>query len=86
MTPAAEPRRNREEVARRGKEIYERRVRPRLTPADDNKFVAIDIITEDYEIDASDYTAVKNVRNRNPGAEVWLERAGHPTAYKIGLR
>lgn len=86
MTPAAEPRRNRDEVARLGQEIYDRCVRPRLTPEDDGRFVAIDIATEEYEIDADDYTAVMRLRGRIPNAEMWLMRAGYPAAYKLGLR
>jgi len=85
MTPAA-PRRNREEVARLGQEIFDRLVRPKLTPEDDGKFVAIDVVTEDYEVDADDYTAVMKLHQRHSGAEVWLMRAGYPAAYKLGLR
>ncbi len=83
MTPAA-PRRNRDEVARLGTEIYERRVKPLLTPADDGKYVAIDIVTEEYVIDADDYTAVKSLHRRRPGAEVWHRRIGRLD--KLGLR
>jgi hypothetical protein len=85
MTAAA-PRRNRDEVARLGQEIFERRVKPNLKPEDDGKYVAIDITTEEYELDADDYTAVMRLRGRMPGAEMWLTRAGHPAAYKLGLR
>lgn len=85
MTPAT-PRRNREEVARIGQEVFERRVKPQLKAEDDGKFVAIDIVTGEYEVDADDYTAVMRLHGRNPGAEVWLVRAGYPAAYKLGLR
>jgi hypothetical protein len=85
MTPAA-PKRSPEEVARLGTEIFERRVRPTLTPADDGKYVAIDLATEEYKIDADDYAAVMSLHAQHPGAEVWLLRAGYPAAYKLGLR
>lgn len=81
-----EPRHNREEVARLGQEIFERRVKPNLKPEDDGKFIAIDIKTEEYEIDADDYTAVMRLRGRMPNAEMWLMRAGYPAAHKLGLR
>ena len=84
--PTAEPRRSPEEVARLGMEIYERRVRPLLTPEDDGKYVAIDITTEEYEIDADDYSAIMRLSARQPGAEVWLVRVGKPAAYVMGLR
>jgi hypothetical protein len=59
-------------------------VRPALRPEDDNKFVAIDVRTGDYEIDEDDYAAVSRLRARRPSAEVWLERAGQTAAYRLG--
>ena len=81
--PAAEPPRNLEELARLGAEVYDRHVRPALRPEDDGKFVAIDVGTGDFEIDEDDYAAVTRLRTRRPAAEIWLERAGQPTAYQI---
>ena len=81
--PTIEPRRNLDDLARLGTEAFDRWVRPSLTPQDDGKFVAIDIDTGDHEIDEDDYAAVTRLRARKPGAEVWLECAGQPTAYKM---
>jgi hypothetical protein len=82
--PAIGSRYSPEELARLGAEVFERRVRPALRPEDDNKFVAIDVGSEDYEIDEDDYAAVSRLRARRPSAEVWLERAGQPAAYRLG--
>ena len=82
--PAIE-RRNREELARIGAEIFDRRVSPSLRSEDDGKFVAIDIGTGEYEIDEDDYTAVSRLRKRNSSAEIWLMRAGEVAAYRIGV-
>jgi hypothetical protein len=79
--PATEPRCTPEELARLGTEVFERRVRPTLRPEDDDKFV--DVETGDYEVDEDDYSAVSRLRARNPAAEVWLSRVGHPAAYKM---
>jgi hypothetical protein len=79
----SELRRSPEELARLGVQIFDRRVRPALRPEDDGKFIAIDINTEDYEICDDDYAAVTRLRARRPEAEVWLERAGQPTAYQM---
>ncbi len=77
-------RRPTDEVARLGKEIYIRLVRPKLVAADDGKFVALDILTGDYEIDDDDdYQAIMKLRTRSPAAEIWLEMAGALTAYKM---
>ncbi|HET6575233.1 MAG TPA: hypothetical protein VFG68_16625 [Fimbriiglobus sp.] len=81
--PAAEPRRSPDELARLGADVFDRQVRPLLRPEDNGKFVAIDISTGDYEVDEDDYAAVTQLRARRPSAEVWLERAGHPTAYQM---
>jgi hypothetical protein len=62
------PRYSREEFSRRGQEIYDRVVRPALRPEDADKFVAIDIESGSYEMDANDYTAVDRLLKRLPDA------------------
>lgn len=78
------PPRPADELARLGAEVFDRRGRPALRPADDGKFVAVDVDTGEYEIDEDDYAAVTRLRARVPDAEVWLARAGSPAAYRIG--
>jgi hypothetical protein len=80
---AAEGRLSLEQIARLGAEVYGRRVRPSLRPEDEGKFVAVDVLSGDFEVDEDDYAAVARLRSRRPGAEVWLERAGEPAAYKL---
>jgi hypothetical protein len=69
--------------ARRGQETFDRVVKPKLRPEDDGKFVAVDIDSGDYEIDADDYQATHRLLARLPGARIWLLRAGHPTTHRI---
>ena len=71
---ALQPRYSKEEFARRGQEIYEQDIQPRLDPSDEGKFVAIDIETGMYEVDADDYTATERLLRRNPDAQIWLVR------------
>ncbi|HJZ56514.1 MAG TPA: hypothetical protein VKE74_16230 [Gemmataceae bacterium] len=73
-----------EELARLGGEVFERCVRPSLRPEDDGKFVAVDVVSGEYEIDSDDYTAVARLRARLPSADVWLARAGSPATCRIG--
>ncbi len=75
---------SREEFARRGQEIYDRVVKSQLHAEDLDKFVAIDIESGDYEIDRDDFTAIERLRARRSDAQIWLRRAGQPTAYRIG--
>jgi hypothetical protein len=69
---------SKEEFARRGDAIYEREIRPKLRPEDNDKYVAIDIETGEYEINPDDYTATESLIARNPDAQVWVVRVGHP--------
>jgi hypothetical protein len=85
MTPAA-PRRSPEEVARIGNEIYERRVKLLLKPEDDGKFVAIDITTEEYEIDINEWEAIARLRGRGPVPQIWLVRIGKPYRPSFRMR
>ena len=66
---ATEARRTPEELAQLGAEAFDRHVRPKLRPEDDGKFVAIDVVTGDHEIDKDDYDAVMRLRARRPSAE-----------------
>jgi hypothetical protein len=83
MTPATSQR-NREEIARLGQDIFERRVRPHLKPEDDGKYVAIDIATEEYEVDDIDREAVSRLSARNRGAVISVMRIGKP--YRMSYR
>ena len=82
--PAPGPSRSPEELARLGAEVFDRRVRPSLRPEDDGKFVAVDVVSGEYEIDSDDYAAVTRLRARVPAADVWLARAGSPATCRIG--
>jgi hypothetical protein len=54
-----------------------------LRPEDHGKFVAIDVVTGDYETDEDDYIAVMRLRSRLPSADIWLMRAGYKAAHSI---
>lgn len=80
---SADRKRSLDEVARSGTEMFQRQIRPMLRPEDDGKFVALDVDSGDYELNEDDYTAIMQLRARRPTAEIWLERAGEATAYKM---
>ena len=80
------PRYSKEEFARRGEEIYERDVRPRLGAAQASQFVAIDIETGAYEVDADELAASDRLTARIPNAQIWLRRVGSPYARRFGPR
>jgi hypothetical protein len=75
-----------EEFARRGDAIYEKSVRPKMTAKETGKFVAIDIETGEYAIDADELKAGRKLRKRVPDAQIWLARVGYTTARTFGGR
>jgi hypothetical protein len=77
---------SREELARRGDEIYERDVLPRLAPTDDGKYALIDIESADYEIDRDETAASDRLLARHPDAQVWMRQIGSHYARRFGPR
>jgi hypothetical protein len=69
------------EEERRAEEVYERVIRPKVRPEDDGKYVAVAFEHDDFEIDRDDYTAMRKVLDRHPGARLFLMRTGPSPAY-----
>ena len=69
---ATERRYSKEKFARRGDALVESKVRPNLTAADEDKFVAIDIETGECELDKNELRAADRLRKRAPDAQIWL--------------
>ena len=81
-----QPRYSKEEFARRGDEIYERDIRPIIEKGNEGKYVAIDIESGDYEMDADEIAASDRLLARKPDAQIWLIQIGAPTARRFGGR
>lgn len=77
---------SREEVARRGDEIYERAVLPLLGPTDEGKYALIDIESADYEIDKDEIAASDRLLAKHPDAQVWMRQVGSRYARRFGPR
>jgi hypothetical protein len=74
------------EDERLGLDWYDRKIRPTLRIEDDGKYVAVDVRSGEFEIDADDYAATGRLLNRVPAARIWLLRAGRDTTCRIGRR
>lgn len=74
-----------ETTATRGKTIYQR-LRDEVEPHHNGKFLAIDIETEDYEIDLNGTVAVTRLLAKHPDAVIYLLKIGHRAAYRMGFR
>jgi hypothetical protein len=79
------PRYTKEEIAARGKAIYEQQIRSKVEPAHTGKFLIIDIETGDYEIDADDTAASRRAHNRHPDGAFFGMRVGQRSSGTTGL-
>lgn len=75
-----------EEIARRGLELYERDIRPRVESEHAGRFLVVDITTGDYEIAEDDLTASDRAMAKNPDAVLFGLRIGRGYAYRLGSR
>lgn len=81
----AHPRLTREEIGRRGQEIYESQLRARVeTPENVGKIISIDVQSGDYEIDDDLIKAGDRLRARRPDALLYGARIGYDAVYGIG--
>ena len=73
------------EIARLGKEIYERDIRSKMEDGHHGEYVAIDVETGDWTIADTDGEALERLRARRPGAvDVLMERVGYRALHSFG--
>lgn len=73
-----------EGFGRRADAVYDKYVKPQVSPADEGKFVALDVDTGKYQIDADELAAEDRLLEQLPGASVWLTRVGSRAAHRLG--
>ena len=84
--PAA-PTRPRDEIARLGKEIYERDIRPQVEADHHGEVVAIDVDSDNWAIGDEVLEAVDRLRTQRPEAiNVLFERVGYRALDNFGGR
>ena len=73
------------EIARLGKEIYERDIRSRVETDHHGEYVAIDIETADWALGDTERQALAQLRTQSPGAiNVLMERVGFRALRSFG--
>jgi predicted DNA-binding antitoxin AbrB/MazE fold protein len=77
---------SKEEIVERGKEIYERDVRPRVEAENKGRVVAIDVLTEEFELADNALNSASQLRARLPEAAIFVTRVGYPAVHKTRLR
>lgn len=76
---------NKEEIAQRGKELYETRIRTQVETAENiGKIISIDVETGDYEIADDLVESSLRLQANQPDAAIWAERIGFNAVYAVG--
>jgi hypothetical protein len=74
-----------EEIARRGKGLYEQQIRSKVeTEQNIGKQIVIDIETGRYEIDDDGLAASHRLLSMHPGAALYGARIGYDAVYALG--
>jgi hypothetical protein len=77
---------SKEELARRGQELYESGIRQQVEVGNDGKIVAIDIETGVFEVDENVVPATNRLFERYPEAQPWVIRIGRCAVDHFGAR
>ena len=76
---------SREEVARRGKQLYESSIRQKVEIEENvGNMVIIDIETGDYEVDKTGLQSSRNLSQKHPNARLFGIRIGYNVAVSFG--
>lgn len=70
------PRHSLEEMAQLGREVYERDVKPLLTPEQDGLYLAIDVEGRGWEIGDDEQSVGQRLVSRIPDAQISVRRIG----------
>lgn len=81
-----QPHYSREEVADLGEAVFERAVAAKLRGQELHHFVAVDVHSGQYEVDAEAGLAIRRLLERQPDAQFWLRRVGSCVAHTFGPR
>lgn len=73
-----------DEIVRRGREIYERDVRGEVEGDHDGEFLVVDVATGDYAVGEDQDEVFDRAEAKNPDGLFYLMRVGHRAAHRIG--
>ena len=77
---------SKEELARRGQELYNSGIRQKVEANNDGKIIAIDIETGNFEVNETIVSATNLLFQKYPNAQPWIIRIGHRAVYHFGTR
>lgn len=73
-----------DEISRRGREIYERGIRAEVESGHDGEFLVVDVATGGYEVGEDDDEVFDRAEAKNPEGLFHLMRVGRAAAHRIG--
>ncbi len=73
-----------DEIAHRGREIYERDIRADVERDHDGEFLVVDVATGEYAVGEDDEEVFERAEAKNPEGLFYLMRVGRPAAHRIG--
>jgi hypothetical protein len=79
-----QPRLSKEEHARLGADIYERRIRHQVEAGNHGRIVAIDIDSGEFVVADRTVDAAQELLGRCPEAQIWFVRIGHQGVHRFG--
>ena len=74
---------SKEELAQRGKELYESQIRQQVEASNFGEIVAIDIETGTFEVADDTLVASDRLLERCPDAQTWFIRIGHRGVHRL---
>lgn len=77
---------SREEIARRGVELYDGQIRRMVDEGNRGKVVGIDVESGAFEVGRDALTALHRLVARQPEPQIWFVRIGHRTLHRLGPR
>jgi len=73
-----------DEIARRGRAIYERDIRAEVERGHDGGFLVVEVATGDYVVGVDDEEVFDLAEAKHPEGMFYLMRVGRPAAHRIG--
>ena len=77
---------DRQALARRGQEYYDRFLRAELDPEHKGKYLVLDVDSGDYELDSDEMAAIDRARAKHPDRIFYILRVGYRAAVYIGAK
>jgi hypothetical protein len=74
-----------QEVARRGKEIYEREIRAEVEPEQEGRFLVVDVNSGSYALADDALEAFDRAQAITPEGTLYLIRVGRRAAHRVGV-